>query len=90
MRWMLIHLCCRWDADNCLEYLLKDYFCQHPKNYIDFVNAETNEGFTCLHLCAIWKSEKCFYILHSFGGLCLNIKDKFNKTPYETATEYKS
>ncbi len=85
---MLTHLCCRWDADNCLEYLLKDYFCSNPTNYIDFVNAPTSEGYTCLHLCAMWKAEKCFYVLHHYGGLNFNARDKMMKTPYETAVEY--
>lgn len=41
MRWMLTHLCCRWDSDNSLEYLLKDYFIQSPHRFVDFVNAPT-------------------------------------------------
>ena len=56
MRWMLIHLCCRWDSDDCLEFLLKEYFADHPGAYVDLVNSQTIEGYTCLHLCAIWMS----------------------------------
>lgn len=85
MRWMMTHLCCRWDADNSLEYLLKNYFLSKPDGYIDFVNAPTIEGYTCLHLCALWQSEKCFYVLHHYGGLSLGAKNKMFKTPLESA-----
>lgn len=60
MGWMLTHLCCRWDAHFCLEYLLRLYFMENPKGYLTFVNAQTAEGYTCINLCCIWNSVKCF------------------------------
>ena len=89
MEWNLIHLCCRWDADKCLEYLLKEFFSKNPKDYATFVNSPTIEGYTCLHLCAIWKAEECFKVLNYFGGLRLCSRDGHSKTPLETAEEYK-
>lgn len=37
----------------------------------------------------MWKSEKCFYVLHHYGGLNLNAKDRLFKNPTEYAIEYK-
>lgn len=82
MGWMLTHLCCRWDSDACLEFLLRLSFVENPKGYINFVNCQTTEGYTCLHLCSVWNSVKCFKVLHKFGGLELNLKDSKLKTPY--------
>jgi hypothetical protein len=83
MGWMLTHLCSRWDSDLCLEYLLRLYFVENPRGYINFVNSQTAEGYTCLHLCCIWNSVKCFKVLHNFGGLELNLRDNKLKTAYE-------
>lgn len=68
---------------------MKDYFIKNPQKYIDFVNAPTVEGYTTLHICGMYKSEKCFFVLHTFGGLSLNAKDKSTKTPLETAVSYR-
>ena len=90
MKWMLTHLCCRWDADDCLEYLLKEFFAENPKKYVDFVNAQTVEGYTCLHLCAIWMSEKCLKVLLNYGGVNLHARDSKNMIPYDVSLSYKS
>jgi hypothetical protein len=67
---------------------LKHYFAEHGSLYIDFVNAPTIEGYTPLHLCGMWKAEKCFIVLNYYGGLALTSKDKFNKSPLEVASQY--
>lgn len=90
MDWMLTHLCCRWDADNCLEFLLKEYFSTNPRGYVDLVNAPTIEGYTCLHLCSIWGSEKCLKVLLTYGGLNMAARDGTAKTAYQTAQNFKN
>ena len=87
---MLTHMCCRWDSPHCLEYLLKEYFSENPKGYIDFVNAPTVEGYTCAHLCGMWNAHKCFSLLLQYGGLNLKALDKMRKTPLEASLDYKS
>lgn len=49
---------------------------------MNLVNSQTSEGYTCVHLCSIWKSVQCFNVLHRFGGLDLSIKDIKLKTAY--------
>lgn len=62
---------------------------ENSSRYIDFVNAPTIEGYTALHLCALWKSEKCFNVLYYYGGLHLSPLDKSRKSPLEIAMQYK-
>ena len=86
---MPTHFCCRWDAPKCLEYILKEFYAFSPRGYIKFVNSPTSDGYTCLHLCAIWGSEKCFALLNEYGGLDLQYKDKMNKDALQTAKDFK-
>ena len=81
MMWMTSHMCCRWNSPHCLEYILKEYFSQNPVGYIDYVNAPTVEGYTPLHVCSIWRADKCFGLLLQYGGLNLKSHDKMRKTP---------
>lgn len=37
----------------------------------------------------MWKSLKCFTVLHNFGGLDFTLKDNKLKTAYESSVEYK-
>lgn len=90
MNWTMIHFCCRWDSEKCLEYLLREFFSEQPKSYPAFVNSQTIEGYTCLHLCAIWMAEECFKVLNHFGGLSLCSRDGHSKTPLKIAEEYKT
>ena len=85
----MTHYCCRYDADNCLEYLLKNYFVENGSAYIDYVNAPTAEGYTSLHLCATWKGEKSFTVLYYYGGLNLGSRDMSNRTPLDLAYQYR-
>jgi|LakMenEpi03Aug12_release.lakeMendotaPanAssembly.Ray.scaffolds.fasta_scaffold401305_2 ankyrin repeat protein len=84
---MLTHISCRFDAFNCLDYLLKHQFIESPVKYIDYVNAQNIDGSTCLHLCGIWKADKCFNVLYFYGGLHLTASDKNRKTPLEMAIQ---
>jgi len=58
------------------------------KQYLIFINQATAEGYTCLHLCGIWGSLKCFALLVSYGGLNLNSKDKLQKTVVNIMNDY--
>lgn len=49
--------------------------------YIDYVNATTVDGETPLHLAATYKCDSAFAVLHYFGGLNLNARDKNSYTP---------
>ena len=89
MKWMMTHYCCRYDADNCLEYLLKNYFVENGSAYIDYVNAPTAEGYTPLHLCATWRGEKAFPVLYYYGGLNLGSRDMSNRTPLDLAYQFR-
>jgi hypothetical protein len=82
---MFTHICCRFDAYNCLDYLLKHFFLENAVRFIDYVNAPTSEGDTPLHLCGVWRAEKCFNVLYFYGGLHLSAFNRNNKTPYNTA-----
>lgn len=62
---------------------------EDPKNYARFVNEKTVEGFSCLHLCAIWNAPECLQLLLKFGGVNLQSKDKTQTTAYLTAINYK-
>ena len=88
MKWMMVHYCCRYDAENCLEYLLKNYFVEKGAGYLDYVNARTAEGYTPLHLCAMWKGEKAFAVLYYYGGLNLGSRDKLSKTALDLAYQH--
>lgn len=51
--------------------ILKKYYTENPGGYKDFVNALTIEGLSSMHLCGLWKSEACFKVLNSYGGVNL-------------------
>lgn len=86
---MAHHYCCRFNAFKVLDFILKTAYLEDPRNYVQFVNEPTVEGFTCLHLCAIWNAPDCLKLLLRFGGLNLEAKDNYQITPYLTAGNYK-
>lgn len=86
----MTHFCARWDSGNCLEYLLKNFFIGSAIGYIDYVNATTVDGETPLHLAATFKCDTAFAILHYFGGLNLNARDKNSYTPLDSAQANKA
>lgn len=87
---MMTHLACRYDSNKCLEYLLRNYFVEFASIYINYANAPTIEGYSALHMCAMWKSEKCFNTLMYYGGLSLTSVDKNAKVPLDLAIQNKS
>ena len=50
------------------------------KQFIYFVNQQTADGLTCLHLCATWASFKCFALLLRYGALNLSLLDNKHRT----------
>jgi ankyrin repeat protein len=87
--WMATHFCCRFNAFKVLDYVLKTAYLEDPKHYSNYVNEQTIEGYTCIHLCAIWNAPQCLDLLLKFGGISLQLKDKNQVSAYYTATNYK-
>jgi hypothetical protein len=88
VRWTTLHFCCRFDAPCCLDYFLKKCFLQGAHQYPFFVNQQTIEGLTCLHLCGIWSAYRCSVLLLRYGGLNLALHDKRHKTAEAVMGEY--
>ena len=88
LRWTTIHFCCRFDSPCCLDYFLKKCYLQNVKQYLFFVNQQTCDGSTCLHLCGVWSSYRCFALLLKYGGLNLALRDKRQKTAEAMMREY--
>ena len=61
--WTSIHFCCRHNSAKILAYILKITYIENPGLYASHINLTTVEGYTCLHLCAIWDSLDCFKVL---------------------------
>lgn len=89
LAWSTVHFCCRFDAPCCLEYYLRKCYIQDLNEYLYMVNQRTKEGYTCLHLCAIWGAEKCFTLLVKYGGLNLAIKDNKSQRIWDLARDYR-
>ncbi len=80
-QWSAVHLCCRFDAVCCLDFLLKRTYVANVKRYIGAVNARTSEGLSPLHLCGTWAAFKCFFLLLRYGGANLSALDGRSRTP---------
>lgn len=80
VRWTALHFCCRFDAPACLEYFLKKCFLEGARDYPFFVNQQTAEGLSCLHLCAMWSATRCLLLLLRYGALNISMCDNRHKT----------
>ena len=55
---------------------------------MDLVNAQTYEGYTCLHLCIMHKSTKCLKVLLNYGGVNLMLKNLHERNAYDDSLNY--
>jgi hypothetical protein len=48
--WNFAHFCARWDAFECLAYMIKKVYAEKSTLLLSFMNQQTIEGFTAVHV----------------------------------------
>lgn len=87
--WNFAHFCARWDAFECLAYMIKKVYAEKSTLLLSFMNQQTIEGFTAVHVAIQWNAINCFYVMLDHGGLDLSYTDKANNDVFAKANLFK-
>ena len=87
--WNFAHFCARWDAFECLQYMIKRIYAENTNLLLSFMNQKTIEGYTVMHVIIEWNAINCFYLILDFGGVDLSYTDKANNDVFSKAFLFK-
>ncbi len=86
----MLHYCARWDAVECMSYILKDKYRLDHDNYSTMTNAKTIEGYTPLMVSILYDSRNFITEFLSYGGIDIFIINNNKLTAYQLAVGNKN
>ena len=86
----MLHICCRANATQCCEFLIRTYFIYFPNEYESWVNAGNRERMTAVMLCTLTASNKCLQSLLAGGGIDIHLIDSNKLSAYQIALNSKN
>lgn len=86
--WTSVHYACHFKQPYILEYLLKDVYRRHNKDYQLVMLMGSKDGWNPFMISAIYNSFHCIKVLIAAGGIDVLYTDKEGRTALDLAEKY--